>query len=97
MTAPHLPAFADRHIGPSPSEVDTMLATVGRASLDALTDAAIPAVIRATGALDIEPSPSELAVLEELRAIASRNRVVTSMIGLGYHGTVTPALSLIHI
>ena len=92
MTAPHLPAFADRHIGPSPSDVDTMLATVGRASLDALTDAAIPAVIRATGALDIEPSPSELAVLEELRAIASRNRVVTSMIGLGYHGTVTPAV-----
>ena len=42
--------------------------------------------------LGIEPAASEEAVLEELRKVAARNRVVTSMIGLGYYGTLTPAV-----
>ena len=67
-----------------------MLETVGHPDLDALTDAAIPSSIRMTDALDIAPAGSEHAVLGELRGIAARNTVLTSMIGLGYHGTVTP-------
>ncbi len=85
-----LPDFVSRHIGPGEKDVAAMLETVGHPDLDALTDAAIPSSIRMTDALDIAPAGSEHAVLGELRGIAARNTVLTSMIGLGYHGTVTP-------
>ena len=85
-----LPEFVSRHVGPGEKDIAAMLETVGRPDLDALTDAAIPRAIRMTESLDIEPAASEHAVLTELRGYASRNRVLTSMIGLGYHGTVTP-------
>ncbi|MFC7488681.1 aminomethyl-transferring glycine dehydrogenase [Knoellia sp. CPCC 206453] len=87
-----LPAFAERHIGPSEAEVAEMLATIGRASLDELTATAVPDAIRATQAMDIVPAESELAVVKELRGLAARNQVLTSMIGLGYYGTITPAV-----
>ncbi|GAA1253322.1 aminomethyl-transferring glycine dehydrogenase [Janibacter melonis] len=90
MSAPSLPDFAARHIGPRESDVAEMLSVVGRPSLDALCDAAVPGAIRMTGALDVEAATSELAVLEELRELAGRNQVLTSMIGLGYYGTITP-------
>ena len=83
-----LPAFAGRHIGPREEDVAAMLEVVGRASLDDLVDTAVPGGIRGVEALDIEPAASEAAVLEELRQVAARNRRVTSMIGLGYYGTL---------
>ncbi|EAP99035.1 glycine dehydrogenase [Janibacter sp. HTCC2649] len=90
--ASDLPAFAERHIGPSEAEVAQMLAAIGRASLDELTATAVPDAIRATQAMDIVPAESELAVVKELRGLAARNQVLTSMIGLGYYGTITPAV-----
>lgn len=87
-----LPAFAERHIGPNDDDVAQMLATIGRASLDELTATAVPNAIRATEAMDIVPAESEFAVVKELRGLAARNQVVTSMIGLGYYGTITPAV-----
>ncbi|HZB66787.1 MAG TPA: hypothetical protein VE503_05135, partial [Ornithinibacter sp.] len=87
-----LPAFAGRHIGPREEDVAGMLSTVGRSSLADLIETAVPGGIRGAEALDIEPAASEVAVLEELREVAARNRVLTSMIGLGYYGTVTPAV-----
>ncbi len=91
MTTPSpLPEFARRHIGPRESDLDAMLRVVGRASLDDLVDTAVPRAIRAEGDLDIEPAASEAAVVAQLREIAARNRVVASMIGLGYYGTVIP-------
>ena len=87
-----LPAFAGRHIGPREEDVAAMLEVVGRASLADLIDTAVPGGIRGVEALDIEPAASEAAVLEELRQVAARNRRVTSMIGLGYYGTLTPAV-----
>jgi glycine dehydrogenase len=87
-----LPEFAGRHIGPSADDVATMLETVGHPSLDALTDHAIPGVIRTDGPLRIEPAASEGAVVEELRALARRNQVMTSMIGLGYYDTIVPSV-----
>ena len=87
-----LPAFAERHIGPDDSQVAEMLHVIGRESLDDLTGVAVPDAIRATEAMAIVPADSEQAVVEELRGLASRNRVLTSMIGLGYYGTVTPAV-----
>jgi len=84
--------FASRHIGPDPDEQTHMLKTIGYASLDALMDAAIPEVIRWHGTLDLPPAASEEETIAELRAIAGQNTVATSMIGLGYYGTVTPAV-----
>jgi glycine dehydrogenase len=84
--------FASRHIGPDADEQAQMLKAVGYGSLDELMDAAIPEVIRWHGTLDLPAGASEEETIAELRAIASRNTVSTSMIGLGYYGTVTPAV-----
>lgn len=84
--------FADRHIGPRPDEERRMLDAVGYASIDELMDAAIPEVIRWHGRLDLPEPASEQEALAELRALAGRNTVAVSMIGLGYHGTHTPAV-----
>src|SRR4051812_21533952 len=66
-----------------------MLATLGYGSLDDLAAAAVPDAIKATEGLELAPA-SETEVLAALRDIAAHNRVLTSMIGLGYHDTVTP-------
>jgi glycine dehydrogenase len=69
-----------------------MLDTVGFASVSDLLAAAVPESIRLTESLAIEPGRSEPEVIAELRAIADRNTVLTSMIGLGYYGTHVPAV-----
>ncbi|UQU61578.1 aminomethyl-transferring glycine dehydrogenase [Couchioplanes caeruleus] len=84
--------FAFRHIGPDPDAQTQMLKAIGYASLDALMDAAIPEVIRWHGRLDLPAAASEEEAIAELRELAGRNTVTTSMIGLGYYGTVTPAV-----
>ncbi|GAA6526882.1 aminomethyl-transferring glycine dehydrogenase [Intrasporangium sp. DVR] len=82
--------FVGRHVGPRADDIEQMLQVVGQPSLDAMSDRAIPGAIRSTEALDLEAADSESAVIDELRGFASRNRVLTSLIGLGYYGTVTP-------
>jgi glycine dehydrogenase len=82
--------FADRHIGPSADEQAKMLAVVGYGNRRELVDAAVPAGIRSDHVLALPPAISEEQVLAALREVAAANRVVTSMIGLGYHDTVTP-------
>jgi glycine dehydrogenase len=84
------PQFADRHIGPSTDEQEKMLAAIGQASLESLSDAALPPAIRSTGAMDLPAAASEEQALAELRERASRNQVLVSMIGLGWNDTVTP-------
>ncbi|HEY2793852.1 MAG TPA: aminomethyl-transferring glycine dehydrogenase subunit GcvPA, partial [Micromonosporaceae bacterium] len=84
--------FAARHIGPDPDDVAHMLAAVGYGTVDELMDAAIPESIRWHGRLDLPPAATEAEALAELRELAGRNRVATSMIGLGYYGTHTPAV-----
>ncbi|MBL1116842.1 aminomethyl-transferring glycine dehydrogenase [Streptomyces sp. 110] len=87
--------FERRHIGPDGEAQAKMLAQVGFGSLDELTEAAVPDVIKSTGALDALPSArSEPEVLAELRALADRNQALPSMIGLGYYGTHTPPVIL---
>lgn len=82
-------AFVDRHIGPSSADVEHMLATVGVASIDELIDQTIPAAIR-DDTLDLPEAVSEAQVLAELSELAEQNQVMHSLIGLGYHGTITP-------
>ncbi|MBQ1020820.1 aminomethyl-transferring glycine dehydrogenase [Micromonospora sp. D93] len=84
--------FATRHIGPGPDDERRMLDVVGHESIDELMDAAIPEVIRWHGTLDLPDPATEAETIAELRAIAARNTVAVSMIGLGYHGTHTPAV-----
>jgi len=86
--------FSDRHIGPSPAEQQQMLAAVGYSSLDELTAAALPPALASTGAAPLDlPGPlSEAEAEDELRRLAGTNRVLTSMIGLGYYPTITPAV-----
>jgi glycine dehydrogenase len=84
--------FAQRHIGPDGDGTQAMLAAVGYASLDDLTQAALPPGLAAGDPLDLPGPLSEADALAELRRIAARNHVLTPMIGLGYYGTVTPAV-----
>ena len=82
--------FANRrHIGPSLSEMEQMLSAVGVASLDDLIDQTVPASIRQSVPLGWPPL-SEHDLLGRMRKVASRNVVMTSLIGQGYYGTVTP-------
>jgi len=84
--------FADRHIGTDAAAQEIMLQAVGYPSVDALMDAAVPRGIRVEAAAVLPAAASEREALAELRALARRNRVRRSMIGLGYYGTVTPAV-----
>ena len=83
-------AFADRHIGPDDSGINTMLDAVGYPSLAALVEAAVPAAIRQDDVLVLPPARDEHETLSALQKFAQRNRVQVSMIGQGYHDTVTP-------
>jgi len=84
--------FADRHIGPRPDEVARMVQLLGYADVDALVDAAVPASIRSAEPLRLPEPASEVDALTELRQLAARNNVATSMIGQGYFGTFTPSV-----
>ncbi|MFF7724962.1 aminomethyl-transferring glycine dehydrogenase [Streptomyces sp. NPDC008001] len=86
--------FERRHIGPDAEAQAKMLAQVGFGSLDELTAAAVPEVIKSVGALALPEARSEAEVLAELRTLADRNQVLAPMIGLGYHGTFTPPVIL---
>ncbi|MCX5534900.1 aminomethyl-transferring glycine dehydrogenase [Streptomyces sp. NBC_00006] len=86
--------FEQRHIGPDDAAQAKMLAQVGYGSLDELTAAAVPDVIKSAEALDLPAARSEAEVLAELKSLAERNQVLGSMIGLGYYGTFTPPVIL---
>ena len=82
--------FANRrHIGPSPDEMALMLQAVGVPSLDVLIDQTVPSSIRQANPLTWAPL-SEHGLLEKMRQVADKNTVMTSLIGQGYFGTVTP-------
>lgn len=84
--------FVDRHIGPDPDARATMLAALGFDSLDALMDAAVPGGIRSAGELALPEAATEEQTARELRGMAGQNNPLEPMIGLGYHGTLTPAV-----
>ncbi len=84
--------FAPRHIGPAEAGQARMLEAIGYSSLDELTEAALPAGIAVDGALSLAAPLTEDEALAELRRLAAMNTVATSMIGLGYYGTNTPAV-----
>ncbi|HPU39560.1 MAG TPA: glycine dehydrogenase (aminomethyl-transferring), partial [Microthrixaceae bacterium] len=86
--------FAARHLGPDDDAVAAMLAAVGYSSVDSMIDAVVPDAIRHRHPLALDAVADEAAALARLRTVAERNTVVTSLIGCGYYGTVTPNVIL---
>ena len=84
--------FAGRHIGPSAADVERMLAVLGVGSLDELIDETVPRAIRSDRPLDLPAASSEPEVLVAMRTLAARNEARTSLIGMGYTGTITPGV-----
>ena len=83
--------FANRrHIGPSPLETTEMLNVVGANDLDDLIEQTIPKDIRQKKPLEYTQGLSEAELLNYMRDVSKMNRVVTSLIGQGYHDTFTP-------
>ncbi len=89
--------FPERHIGPSEESCTELLQVLGYDSLDSLIADAVPESIRLEKSLSLPEALSETDALEELREIMSKNRVIKSFIGQGYHGTRTPAVILRNI
>jgi len=86
--------FEARHLGARGAELDTMLASVGVRSLEELVARTVPAAIRRKEPLALAPGKDEHTYLGEVRALAQKNRVHRSFLGLGYHGTITPSVIL---
>jgi len=82
--------FAQRHIGLSDNDIDTMLAELNLSSLDELTKDVVPSSIADNSALNLKASLSEEQALAELKEVATQNTIVTSCIGQGYYNTFTP-------
>src|SRR5688572_21345463 len=76
--------FADRHVGPRPDDLAHMLDTIGVGTLDELIDQTVPASIRTESPLQLGAALTEVEALGRLRELASRNRVMTNLIGMGY-------------
>jgi glycine dehydrogenase len=88
--------FPDRHIGPSSDEISTMLLELGYSDLESFTQAVLPDSIKLTSKFGpLLPKPiSEVEVIAELRKLASENRKMESLIGLGYYASITPPVVL---
>ncbi len=87
-----LDTFERRHTGSPAADVAEMLRTVGFDSIDALADAAVPAKIRLKRPLRLPAALGEREALAELRALAGKNKVFRSFIGMGYYDTATPGV-----
>ena len=82
--------FTRRHVGPSDDDVAVMLDAIGVVSVEDLLSQTMPSTIRSDTPLELPGGVPEAEALERLRAIAGRNVRVTSLIGMGYTGTITP-------
>ncbi|MBK8988116.1 MAG: aminomethyl-transferring glycine dehydrogenase [Chloroflexi bacterium] len=89
--------FVDRHIGPRPEAVVHMLQQLGLRSLDQLIAETVPAAIMLESDLSLETPRSESEILAELRAMAAKNELYRSFIGMGYYDCTTPPVVLRNI
>ncbi|PAW53281.1 glycine dehydrogenase (aminomethyl-transferring) [Pseudomonas moraviensis] len=87
-------AFLRRHLGPDAAEQQAMLDSLGLGSRVELIEQTVPPGIRLNRALDLPPALDEQAALAKLRGYAEQNQVWTSLIGMGYYGTLTPTVIL---
>jgi len=92
----HRVDFSDRHIGPNQYQIQTMLLELGYKDLDSFIKAVVPQNIHIKGEIEksLPSGISEVAALAEIQEIAKKNKVMKSLIGTGYYGTITPAVIL---
>jgi len=85
-------SFEDRHIGPTSADEATMLQALGYSDLTSFIKDVVPENIAIQGVIEsaIDSAKSEVEVIAELKAIASENKVFSSLIGTGYYGTIVP-------
>ncbi|MEO6167044.1 MAG: glycine dehydrogenase (aminomethyl-transferring), partial [Chitinophagales bacterium] len=83
--------FASRHIGVNDKDIREMLQVIGASSLDQLIAEVVPENIKLDHALDVGEAVSEQEYLEQIRAIAKKNKLFRSYIGMGYYNTITPS------
>jgi glycine dehydrogenase len=83
-------SFVRRHIGPRPEDAKEMFKDMDLAGMDELIEKTVPASIRLQTALNIGEDHAEYSVLDQIRELASKNKVFRSFIGMGYHDCVTP-------
>ena len=93
----HHDAFIERHVGPNDAEIAAMLKIVGHDSLEAFTDAIVPASIKSAAPLALPEPLAEVDALATIRAIAAKNQVFRNFIGQGYYGTHVPNVILRNI
>lgn len=89
--------FVNRHIGPDENNVKEMLKAMGIDSLDKLIDETVPAKIRLKEKLGLNEPMSEYSLIQYLGYLAKKNKIQKSYLGLGYYGTITPAVILRNI
>ena len=82
--------FIRRHIGPDRHQIAAMVEALELESLEQIVDRAVPDNIVSHEPLALAETISERAVISHLREMRARNRVLISMIGMGYYGTVMP-------
>jgi glycine dehydrogenase len=90
----HHTGFIARHIGPDAAMQAAMLASIGATSLEDLSTQIVPQNITLTQALALPDAQTEESALAQLAAMAAKNVVQKSYIGLGYHETITPSVIL---
>src|SRR5574340_1267810 len=86
--------FVPRHIGPTESDIQEMLAVLSLPSLEALVEATVPSDIRLQGSLTVGDPIGEHELIEEMKTLAADNQVLRSFIGMGYYDTITPPVIL---
>jgi glycine dehydrogenase len=97
---PSFSPFVARHVGPDPQDVEQMLHMLGLSSLQDLVDKTVPASIRPGGNVSLPsvgPGLTETEVLAELRALANKNQIFRSYLGMGYNDCITPPVLLRNI
>jgi glycine dehydrogenase len=82
--------FLRRHNGPQGDDIKSMLEDMGLDSVDRLIDETIPAGIRMKGELDVPEGMTEYEYLNHVRALAAKNKIFKTYIGLGYYNTIVP-------
>ncbi len=84
--------FIRRHIGSDDTQLEQMCKFLGLSAIEDIVDSAVPDSILSNTPLSLTETISERAVITNLRTIRERNKVFRSMIGMGYYGTIMPAV-----
>lgn len=84
--------LACRHIGITPNDEAQMLSKIGVESLDELINKTIPANIRLPYPLQLPEPMTEHEYGEHIARLASKNKLYTTYIGMGWYNSITPAV-----